>query len=167
LIRRLAAIIAALTLTMLVAAPAFANTLANGSNVPSNSSAYPPGPNDCTGVQPGTVLWHFVHTGTDGGDLPSTLTATFQNSASQTVDGYSNGGGSSVVMYDVITGPDTLVTASDTINDTGNLNLSHICDGGPPPDVPEAPASVLLLLTAALVGIGFLVFRMRGSRTSA
>jgi hypothetical protein len=166
LIRRLAAIIAALTLTMLVAAPAFANNLANGSNVPSNSSAYPPGPNDCIGVQPGTVLWHFVHTKTGTADLlGATLTATFQNSASQTVNGYQNG--NSEVMYDVTTGPDTLVTASDTIVNDGNLNLSHICDGGPPPDVPEAPASVLLLLTAALVGIGFLVLRMRGSRTSA
>lgn len=165
MIRRLAAIVAALTLTMLVAAPVFANDLANGSNVPSNSSAYPPGPNDCIGVQAGTVLWHFVHTGTTSADLPSTLTATFQNSASQTVDGYVNG--NSVVMYDVITGPDTLVTASDTITNDGQLLLSHICDGGPPPDVPEAPASVLLLLTAALVVSGFVVWRMRGSRASA
>src|SRR3954466_8296060 len=65
LIRRVAAIAAALMLTMLVAAPAFANDLANGSNVPSNSSAYPPdNASDCDGVQAGTGLFHFVHTGT-------------------------------------------------------------------------------------------------------
>jgi len=169
LIRRLAAIAAALILTMLVAAPAFANDLANGANVPSNSSAYPPdNASDCDGVQAGTVLFHFVHTGTGPTEFATnpTLTAIFTSAGSVTVNAYEPGNGN--VMYDVtVASPDTLISASDTIVDDNKLNLSHICDGGPPPDVPEAPASVLLLVTAALVVSGFVVLRMRGSRASA
>jgi hypothetical protein len=72
-----------------------------------------------------------------------------------------------VLQYDIVTSsPDTLLSAS-TSGTTGTLVLSSICDGGPSPVVPEAPASVLLLLTAALVGLGFLVWRMRGSRAAA
>src|SRR4029079_13200377 len=137
---------------LLLVTPALANDLENGQadGVPSTSTAYTPGEGDCVGVQPGQVLWHFVHQGAK--DIPAggaTLTATFTSGPAQTVDAYQPSPDSNV-MYNVITGPNTLVTASDTIVDDGKLLLSHICDGGPPPDVPEAPASVLLLLTAGL-----------------
>jgi len=167
-IRRIAATLAALGLMLLLAAPAMANDLDNGQagGVPSTSTAYPPGPNDCIGVQPGQVLWHFVHVGAmtmpAGG---ATLTATFTSGPAKTVDAYQNGGGN--IMYNVITGPNTLITASDTIIDNGKLNLSHICDGGPPPDVPEAPASVLLLLTAGLAGLAFIGWKMRTNGANA
>ena len=172
MIRRIAAILAALGLMVLMVTPALANDLANGNpdGIPSTSTGFPPGEGDCTGVQPGQVVWHFIHTGTTEADLPSSLTATFEGGVTVTVAGYTqdegNGQGS-VVMYDVPTGPNTLITASDTIIDDGRLNLSHICDGGPPPDVPEAPASVLLLLTAALAGLAFVGWKMRTNAASA
>ncbi|HET7026502.1 MAG TPA: hypothetical protein VFI28_02295 [Candidatus Limnocylindrales bacterium] len=87
------------------------------------------------GLAAGQVLWHFVHTGTDGSDLPATVTATFTTAGALTVNGYSNGGGNAIVMYDVVTGRDTLTGASDTIVDDNLLNLSHICVG------PEASQS--------------------------
>jgi hypothetical protein len=43
------------------------------------------------------------------------------------------------------------------------LNLSHICAGGPPPDVPEAPASILLLGAGGLGVAAFFVMRRRAA----
>ena len=85
---------------------------------------------DCAdaGLEPGQVLWHFIHTGTDSGDLPSELTAEFADAGTKTADGYVNG--NSIVMYNIITGEDSLLSASDDIENDGNLNLSHICNGG-------------------------------------
>jgi hypothetical protein len=168
--RRLSAIFAALAMTMLLTAPAFANTV-HQSNISSDNAGFQGDETECAGVvlQPGQVLWHFVHVGTDGSDLPSTLTATFTSAGTLTASGYSNGDGSAVVMYDIITPTaDTFVTGSDTITtdpQTEPLNLSHICNGGPPPEVPEAPASVLLILTAGL-GLGFLAWRRRSSQVT-
>jgi hypothetical protein len=171
-VRRLAAAAAAMALTLLLAAPALANDV-HQSNISSDDAAFQGTDTDCAGLnlQPGQILWHFVHVGTDSTDLPSTLTATFTKSGTLTATGYVNG--SSIVMYDITTsmGAETFVTGSDTITTdpiTEPLNLSHICNGGPPPDVPEAPASVLLLLTAGLLGAGFVGWRMRrGAQTTA
>src|SRR6185436_4738440 len=79
-------------------------------------------------LEPGEVLWHFIHTGTDSGDLPSELTAEFADAGTQKADGYVNG--NSIVMYNIITGEDSLLSASDDIENDGLLNLSHICNGG-------------------------------------
>jgi hypothetical protein len=162
---RLAAIVAALALTMLLAAPALAVDI-NPGQIPTSSDSTSIS-QDCTAphnAAPGTVDWHFVLNQSSTNN--QTLTATFDNFGTVTVspdkvtDTY-------VLQYDIVTGsPDTLRSAS-TSGTSGQLQLSSICNGGPPPDVPEAPASVLLLLTAALVGIGFLVFRMRGNRAAA
>ena len=166
--RRLAALAAALGLTLMLAAPALANTLHQDTPISPDDPSFQGTEEDCAGLnlQPGQFLWHFVHTGTSSADLPSTLTATFSGGASITVDGYVNG--SSIVMYDVTTttADGDLVSASDTITNDGLLNLSHIC-GGPPPEVPEAPASVLLLLTGGLAGLAFVGWRMRRSATAA
>jgi hypothetical protein len=168
--RRLAAIFAAMAMTLALAVPAFANTV-HQSDISSDNADFQGDETECAGVelQPGQVLWHFIHAGTDGTDLPSTLSATFATAGILTVNGYSNGGGNAVVMYDIITPTaDTFVTGSDTITtDPQNepLNLSHICNGGPPPDVPEAPASILLILTAGL-GLGFLAWRRRNSQVT-
>jgi len=85
------------------------------------------GGSDCDGLKlaSGEVLWHFVHTGTGASDLPSTLTATFDIAGPQTAAGFQNG--NSIVQYNVITGADTLLSASDSISNDGLLNLSHIC----------------------------------------
>jgi len=172
MMRRLAAVGAALGLTLMLAGPALANDLAQ--TVPPGGISAADAPQgtdeDCAGLnlQPGQILWHFVHTMTDGSDLPSTLTATFESGTFPPVAGYSNGGGSAQVMYDVITttADGNLLGASDTIVNDGLLNLSHVC-GGPPPEVPEAPASIMLLLAGGLAGLAFLGWRMRRSATVA
>jgi hypothetical protein len=83
---------------------------------------------DCEGadLKPGEVLWHFVHTKTGDEDLPSTIDAQF-GSGPQSGDGFVNG--NSIVMYELITGHTTLDGASDSIQNDGLLNLSHICVG--------------------------------------
>jgi hypothetical protein len=99
---------------------------------------------DCAGanLDPGEVLWHFVHEGTNGTNLPATIDAEFDSVGSVPADGYSNGGGNAIVMYDVITGEDTLTGAEDTIVDDNKLLLSHICFGGEEQSVPASvPAS--------------------------
>jgi hypothetical protein len=168
LIRRLAASIAALSMVLMISAPVFANQLHQTPPITADNAEFQSSECDGLNLAPGVVLWHFVHTGTDGTYLPSTLTATFQDAGTITVAGYSNGNGSAQVMYDITTttGTDTLLSASDTIDNAisgGLLNLSHICQGGPPPDVPEAPMSVLLLVTGGLAGLAFVGWRMRRS----
>ncbi|HEX5015236.1 MAG TPA: hypothetical protein VFV72_13880 [Candidatus Limnocylindrales bacterium] len=120
---------------------------------------------DCTDGTPddGFTTWHFIHTGTGAGDLPSELTAEFDNAGVQKADGFVNG--SSIVMYNItIPSGDTLLSASDDISNDGLLNLSHVCVGSPPPEIPEAPLA-LLLPTALLATIGgyFLIQRRRSS----
>jgi hypothetical protein len=163
LIRRLAAAVAALGLTLVLAVPVFATDLLQGGNIAWNDSSIT---QDCTGVtlQPGQVLWHFVLNQSDTPD--ATMTATFSDSSDnvtaitpdKTEDHY-------VLMWDVITGQDTLISASTSGNTTGVFVLSHICDGGPPPDVPEAPASALLVVAAGVGLLGFMALRMRRSHT--
>jgi hypothetical protein len=98
----------------------------------------PDDPTDCDGVAPGDVLWHFVHTDTGLADLPSKLTAEFATAGTLEADGYQNG--NSIVMYDITTGHDTLLSASDDIENGGNLNLSHICVG-PEQSVEESASA--------------------------
>jgi hypothetical protein len=166
--RRTAAVLAALAIVLLIAAPAFANTV-HQTNISWDDPAFQGDETECAGadVGEGEVLWHFVHVGTSEDDLPSTLTATFQRADlttfDVTVDGYVNG--NSIVMYDIITTDAVLfVTGSDTITTdpiTEPLNLSHICPGGPGEEIPEAPMSALLIITAGIAGLGFLVWRRR------
>lgn len=163
-IKRFGVILATLGLTLLVAAPALAvdiNPAQIGTSSDSNFTS------DCTGLHAagvGQVDWHFVLNKSDTNN--QTLTATFLNAGTITVspdkvtDSY-------VLQYDILTGsPDTLQSAS-TSGTTGQLELSSICNGGPPPIVPEAPFSALLVLTAGLTGLGFVGWRMRQNRTIA
>ncbi len=162
--RRLAATLAAFGLTLMLAAPAFAVDLNAGQTLPISwdAAAYQGSDTDCAGLnlQAGQVDWHFVLNQSATND--QTLTTTFQTagtstvSADKVVDTY-------VLHYDIVTGMDTLLSAS-TSGDTGTLQLSHICNGGPPPEIPEAPFSALLVLTAGLMGLGFVGWRMRQDR---
>src|SRR5204862_5365928 len=118
LIRRLAALAAALGLTLMLASPALANTLHQ--TPPISAASAPQGTDtECAGLnlQPGQILWHFVHTMTDGSNLPATITVQFESGFFAPVSGYSNGGGNAEVMYDVITtaADGDLLGASDTI----------------------------------------------------
>jgi hypothetical protein len=161
--RRLAAAIAAFGLTLMLVAPAIGVEI--NQTLPISSAEF--GVNttgDCHG-SPGQdqLDWHFVlnQSATDN----QTLTVTFANAGSftvssdQVVDHY-------VLHYDVYTtGADTLVSAS-TSGDTGLLVLSDIC-GNPPPVIPEAPASALLVLSGGLAAFAFLGWRMRRSAAAA
>lgn len=132
-----AAITLSLALTMRVA---LANDLHQGDQTPIswNDPAFQGGEDECgdANLDPGQVLWHFIHTKTDSGDLPSKLTAEFDSAGVLEADGYVNG--NSIVMYNIITGEDSLLSASDDIQNDGLLNLSHICSGGEEQSVAES-----------------------------
>ena len=121
-----------------------------------NASGY--GSDDCRTLSAGQVLWHFVHTQTDGDNLPATLTATFDPGGPVTVDGYSHGGGNAVVMYDVITGRVALTGASDHITgvpakEGDLLNLSSICVGPPPAKANPSISTTQLPSSTAIGGV--------------
>jgi hypothetical protein len=147
-------------MTLMLAAPALAVELQQDPPIPSTATGFEPGDGDCVGVQSGQVLWHFILTDGNGTEK---LTVTFQNSPTQTVSSTKITG--NATHFDVWTGPDTLLSAS-TDSDAGKLVLSHICDGGPPPEVPESPASVLLVLSAGLLALGFAGWKMRRSASA-
>jgi hypothetical protein len=128
------AAVAAITMSFALTALVMANNLHQSADLPIswNDPDFQGTADECAnaGLEPGEVLWHFVHTGNDGADLPATLDATFTDAGPKQADGYSNGGGNATLMYDITTGTDTLESASDSINDDNLLNLSHICFGG-------------------------------------
>jgi hypothetical protein len=141
----LTVIAAAAAFMVFLVSGAFANTLHQTTPISWQNFTQ-----ECTGnetLDSGQVLWHFVHTGTTGADLPSTLTATFTdgtNTYTLTAAGYSNGGGSAIVMYDVITPSSySLISpTSDTISNDGLLNLSHVCPGGSEASVSNATTEI-------------------------
>jgi len=162
MLKRLAAMTAALALLLLVTAPAvLAQDLHQPVPIPWNEGQYQGSDADCAGanLQPGQVLWHFVgHFAAPG----ATMDATFSDPqfnvtdlpATKTVDSYE-------LHWDIITTQVTLLSASvspDT--DTDGFNLSHICTN-PPTEVPEAPLSALLLLSAGITAIGYFGLRRR------
>ena len=153
-------------LVFMVAGAASANGL-NPAHVNATDATFT---SDCTGgdAPEGMTIWHFVHTGTNGSNLPSTLNATFDNAGAKVAAGYSNGDGSAIVMYDIIIpSGDTLLSASDSIVNDGNLNLSHVCVGPPPPEIPEAPFALLLPVVALSTFGGYLLIQRRRSSTVA
>jgi len=132
-----AAITMSLALTMRVA---LANDLHQADDTPISwdDADFQGDAGECedAGLEPGEVLWHFVHTKTDSGDLPSELTAEFADAGVKTADGFVNG--NSIVMYNIITGEDSLLSASDDIENDGLLNLSHICSNPAEQSVEES-----------------------------
>lgn len=160
--RVLRALLASGLLVFAIALPAFANTINQTLPIKEADATQ-----DCTNVtvDDGMTTWHFVHTGSVAGDAGSTLTATFANAGTQTATGFFQGGGDSVIMYNItIPSGDTLISpVSDTISNSGNLVLSSVCVGGPPPEVPEAPIALLLPIVALLVFGGYLLINRRRS----
>lgn len=163
MLKRLAAFVAALGLMLVVTAPAFAVDIHQ--TLPIDSTVFGVDTSGaCHGTPTGTQLdWHFVLNQSATND--QTLTVTFQDagtmtvSPDQVVDTY-------VLHYDVYTDGNDILTAASTSGDTGQLQLSDIC-GNPPPVIPEAPASALLVLTAGIAGLGFVAWRMRRSGSAA
>ena len=167
MVRRLAALMAALGMTLLLSAPAFAVEIGQDLPIPSDSSEHQGSDAECAeaDVEAGQVLWHFIIN--QSTSTTQTLTVEFENAGIFTegpsqVSPDNDTAGPWTLHYEFITGsPDTLLSASSSGD--GNLRLSHICDGGPPPEIPEAPASVLLILTAGVAGLAFLGLRNRRS----
>ena len=159
------ALLASGLLVFMFSGAALANTL-NPDHVGATDATFPN--QDCSdGDAPeGMTTWHFVHTGTSSADLPSTLTAEFDDAGVKTAAGFING--NSIVQYNItIPSGDTLLSASDTISNDGNLNLSHVCVGPPPPEIPEAPFALLLPIVALGAFGGYLLIQRRNSSTVA
>lgn len=167
MVRRLAALLAALAMTLLLSAPAYAVEIGNDLPISSGDAEFQGSDAECADadVEAGQVLWHFIINQSSTDD--QTLTVTFQNAGTLTqspdqVSPDQDNAAQWTLHYNFTTGsPDTLLSASSSGD--GNLRLSHVCDGGPPPEIPEAPASVLLILTAGFAGLAFLGLRNRRS----
>ena len=167
MVRRLAAALAALSLSLLLVSPAFADTL----TVPEggydwNDASKQGSADECDDVtlEAGQVLWHFIVNQSSTND--ATLDADFADDLYDVDDMPPTSFSPEKDMADhytlhyvIITSQTTLLSASSTGD--GNIQLSHICAGPPPPEIPEAPASVLLLLTGVVAAGGFLMLRQR------
>ena len=147
----------------MLAVPALAVPTDQTLPISSDAAAYQGDAGECTTtVAAGQVLWHFVVVGSSTVD---TVTATFQTAGTRTLTAYKTVG--NVQHYETTTGsPDTLLSLSSSGTD-GQVQLSHICNGGPPPEIPESPASVLLMVTAGLIGLGFMGWKMLRSESVA
>jgi hypothetical protein len=162
--RRFGGVLAALALTAIAVSPALATQI-NQEQVPTTAAefvALDPEQNarDCEGdtTPSGSALWHFVLNGAPSGQTV-TLTADFEDAEGNPVQMTDVGeeADASGTYHFFITTPDdyTLVDANTDV-DGNQLNLSHVCIGEPEVVIPESPASVLLVLTGALVGFLFL-----------
>lgn len=160
MVRRFAAILAALMLTAFTAATAMAVTEPLHQDTPINWND-PDVEVECeTDVPSGMVLWHFVaHTTTDDFTLDATFgdgTVVTDMDPTKIVDAFE-------LHWDVTTSLTTLdsasITGSGSVN-AGGFNLSHVCPN-PGEIIPEAPSSVLLVASAAMLGLGFFAWRKR------
>jgi hypothetical protein len=168
MVRRLAALFAAMSLSLLLVSPALAfMPLHQDTPIDWNDAGSQGDEEECAGVvlEPGEVLWHFVLAKSTTND--PTMTATFADASFNVTDmpptkiaPDSDMADHWVIHWDIITTQTTLLSAS-TSGTGEQFNLSHICPGSPPPDIPEAPASVLLLGTAGIGVLGFFLLRQR------
>jgi hypothetical protein len=120
----MAAITLSLALTMRVA---FANDLHQTPPI-SWDAAKQGSAEDCKGadLQPGEVLWHFVQNQVADGTDSGKMTAEFDIAGIKAdVDSYKKSGG--VLHWSIITGHDTLLSASTNVSSPGEFNLSHVC----------------------------------------
>lgn len=167
--RRLAAVLAALTLMAFSVATVMAATYGLHQLEDKDSIAWndPDTQVECESqVASGMVLWHFVaHTSTDDFTMDATFadgTIVTDMDPTMVVDHYQ-------LHWDVTTSLTSLTDASITGSGTlgeGGFNLSHVCPN-PGEQIPEAPATALLIGSAAILGIGMFGWRMRRSGTVA
>ncbi len=159
MVRRLAAMVAALGLLFALAAPVLATDL-NPDHVGAVGSTFQQGADcDTPDLEPGSVLWHFVLTDPEASS--GNLTAEFEDAGEITVA--NSAPIEANVLHFWITTPtdDTLLSASTDV-DGGNLNLSHTCFE-PGEEIPEVPFAALL--PAALIAAfgGYLFLQRRKS----
>lgn len=167
--RRLGAVFAALALTALAVSPAFATVIKDGQAPISDAAWVAANPNntDCVGdtTPSGSTLWHFIlndHGTVNQASGTVTLTATFTDANGNPVAPYVT---TDAVPTDHVIYSFTIITPSGytlqtASTDKGSLDaellLSHVCIGQPGTDIPESPASALLVLSAGLLGFLFL-----------
>jgi hypothetical protein len=177
-LRRLGVAFAALALAALAVSPALAATI-NQEQVPTTAAEWTaanPAKSaaECTGDNvpaEGLARWHFVLTGAATGQT-ITLTAYFTdaNDVPQApLQDVGEEADSSGTYHFYINTPDDWILVNATTNESGtsgNLNLSHVCLGTPGEIVPEAPASALLVLTAGVLGL-FFILRRRSITSTA
>lgn len=156
--RRFAALLAALGLVLAFAAPALATDLSQDPPISWDDEGSQGSEEECdaTDLDPGEVLWHFILT--DAEAEGAKLTAVFETAGEITVEASAVTG--NATHFEIITGEDTLLSASTDI-DGSLLNLSHICSGGPPPEIPEAPFAAMLGIVALLAFGGYLLVNRR------
>jgi hypothetical protein len=159
MVRRIAALLAATGLILMVAAPAWAVPLTNPLPIAWDDPEFQG--DNCPDLDPGVVVWHFV---INQSSTPTqSLTLMFENAGLVTVAGPDKVVDQYVLHFFVTTGEDTLQTAESSGD--GVFVLSDICSGGPGEIIPEAPASVLLMVSAGLAGLGYLAWRRRSYAT--
>jgi hypothetical protein len=169
-VRRLAALIAALAVMLMFAAPVLATDL-NPDHVgttfddPESQGTDEGCTADLTeiGIElaEGEVLWHFVLTGTEAST--GTLTVDFLNAGDAVVATFWKDTGDTLHWYVITDSPETLEGASTDVSGT-NLNLSHICQGPPDTEIPEAPIALILPgIALAMFGVYFVLNRRRSA----
>lgn len=159
MVRRLAAMIAALGLLLALAAPVLATDL-NPDHVGAVGSTFQQGEDcDTLDLEPGSVLWHFVLTDPEADS--GNLTATFETAGEITV---ANGAPfeADVLHFNITTPTDDVLEGASTDVDGGLLNLSHTCFE-PGEEIPEVPFAAIL--PAALIAAfgGYLFLQRRKS----
>ena len=159
MVRRLAAMVAALGLLLALAAPVLATDL-NPDHVGAVGSTFKQGEDcDSLDLEPGSVLWHFVLTDPEADS--GNLTATFETAGEITV---ANGPPleANVLHFYITTPTDDVLEGASTDVDGGNLNLSHTCFE-PGEEIPEVPFAAIL--PAALIAAfgGYLFLQRRKS----
>ena len=162
----LRALLASGLLVFMFAVPAFASTSLHQTGL----IPYTDANEECEEgqvVEDGMVFWHFILNGTTALNA-GTLTATFVDgedvehvvvipAPSKTTPGGTTHWDTTTPQDWVLNG-DKTTTAADG---TGQFNLSHVCPGGPPPEIPEAPLALLLPLMALTMFGGYMVINRR------
>jgi len=108
----------------------------------------------------GEVFWHFVLTGTEAST--GVLTVDFLNAGDAVVATFWKDTGDTLHWYVITDSPETLQGASTDVTGT-NLNLSHICQGPPDTEIPEAPVALILPGIALAMFGAYLVINRRRS----
>ena len=162
--RRMVAVPAALLVVLFTASIALGVTvpLKQGTDIDWNEAGVEVEcDSDRPAVPSGMVEWHFVaHTTTSDFKLNAEFadgTTVVNKAADEVKDSYQ-------LHWYITTSLTTLESASITsatgaVN-RGGFNLSHVCPN-PGEEIPEAPASVLLIASAAVFGAGFLLWKRR------
>jgi hypothetical protein len=180
--RRTAAVLAAISLSLLLAATAFAalntytlNQFLDGRNP--DGIAWDDFQVDCEGVSPAAdqVAWVFVAHVTSGDPSTFLLTATFEDSSGDVSDQppeqpIPDSEPHWIVYTSLTTLLDATITGDGTIQENDDISnsfeLSHVCPN-PGNEIPEAPMSALLILSAGIVGLAYVGWRSRRSHVAA